>query len=1279
MLKTRMQNVFESIMQSFDQASGAMDRMTDSTGALDEAYSTYLDSIQGRTAQLTATFQSMSQNIVNSDIMKAVIQFITDLVEGLTTLMTVGDGFIAKAILIYTAWQAWAILLPKILSLLPTLITLIKSLSVSTLIATTSQVGFLNAIVETEATGLAGMITLIPKLIMALYLYSAGIVSAKYKTISFGEALELVNLNPLMLAITALVAAIAGLSYAMYSVSGAAKTKVLEESAEKVSGLESDLKSLNDELKTTQTRMAAVQNKKGGLSAVEQKELKRLQQYNAELTTNINLTKQQLEIAQRENEKNFVQAVQADKDDLAWYERLLNLLLGATSLVAGGETTALGGAISVLNKGFADGATASAEFEKNLQQYEDLKKRLSSSEGTFDERSEWEQQQQTLASGMNSYIKTLQDAYNSLGEFDYSELSESAKQQVDYYFDTMYRYMISAAKPEELSDKLDDIISSVYNSDRFEKAREAIQSLPSLTDDAIKELMSSNDDVKAFVQNLINIGAIDFDWTTGQFDGLADVLDRVEHQAVDADSAADAAAAQFDELKTNVDDLKDAYSKVSSAIEEFNTYGALSADTIKDLISLKPEYLNLLMDENGQLNLTSESYTELYRAKLRDMLVSQVKTTLNNILAMGEEEAAAYALANAYDTETDSLEALVEAEFRSAYASAAAKDAANNTTVYTDAVTRYATIVPTLMSLVNSAQIDAAESTNVATDALNAQKDALEDEKDALEDQKDALEDQKDALEDLKDEWEDYKDDLSDAKDKIQDLIDVTVDYIKQTKEDEKEAISERKDAFDELIEKEKEELEVKKEAADFADTLREKENAVAKNALSAAIASLDDSGAGQKARKQAEDDLAESRADLYSELADHEYDVRVAALEDLQEYFDEYYDSETEKIETYLDDERQIYNDACAMIENDTGDLYAKLWQYTYEHTTKTRAEFDNMWNSAQAAMEEYNVAQYGVIGVMEFLNSEIYGCEAQIAALDSQIDILDGNIDILDQSIDELDERIDSVSESIEALADNSIDKLTTSIGNLKKELASLGNDYVSNDTDNSGSNMVAGLPNAGSAVVNTASKLRAVPISQAPTITQTVFKTNYGYTDGKGKSVTLYSDGRGNYYLDSAHKRPVKIVNLASGKLENAFKRTHFASGTMSAPGGVSEVNENGHEIRILNKGDGILTAKITKNLARLGADPAGVLADAGKQLLKSLSNVALRDDVASKLYNSVYGVSPNSSQPITVVNHIQGDVNPSTLKALVSAQKQITRNAVSEMMRKTTQLRYNTAVY
>jgi len=45
--------------------------------------------------------------------------------------------------------------------------------------------------------------------------------------------------------------------------------------------------------------------------------------------------------------------------------------------------------------------------------------------------------------------------------------------------------------------------------------------------------------------------------------------------------------------------------------------------------------------------------------------------------------------------------------------------------------------------------------------------------------------------------------------------------------------------------------------------------------------------------------------------------------------------------------------------------------------------------------------------------------------------------------------------------------------------------------------------------------------------------------------------------------------------------------YAKGTTNASGGLSRINENGNEMRVLNSGDGILTASITRNLSALGS--------------------------------------------------------------------------------------------
>ena len=68
--------------------------------------------------------------------------------------------------------------------------------------------------------------------------------------------------------------------------------------------------------------------------------------------------------------------------------------------------------------------------------------------------------------------------------------------------------------------------------------------------------------------------------------------------------------------------------------------------------------------------------------------------------------------------------------------------------------------------------------------------------------------------------------------------------------------------------------------------------------------------------------------------------------------------------------------------------------------------------------------------------------------------------------------------------------------------------------------------------------------------------------------------------------------------------------YASGTMSARGGISMVGEQGPELRVLNQGDGIIPADITRNLMKIGSDPRWFAnrSGAGNTIL-NVANVSL----------------------------------------------------------------------
>lgn len=70
---------------------------------------------------------------------------------------------------------------------------------------------------------------------------------------------------------------------------------------------------------------------------------------------------------------------------------------------------------------------------------------------------------------------------------------------------------------------------------------------------------------------------------------------------------------------------------------------------------------------------------------------------------------------------------------------------------------------------------------------------------------------------------------------------------------------------------------------------------------------------------------------------------------------------------------------------------------------------------------------------------------------------------------------------------------------------------------------------------------------------------------------------------------------LINYAKQRISEITRIPHYAKGTTSAKGGLSLVGEKGTELRVLNRGDGIIPADITKNLMEFGVDPAKMIMD------------------------------------------------------------------------------------
>ena len=70
---TRQQNVFASLIEQFQEASGAVEAAQNADGKMAEAYDVYLNSVEGRIGRIKATYESIAHNVVNSTLLSVVL------------------------------------------------------------------------------------------------------------------------------------------------------------------------------------------------------------------------------------------------------------------------------------------------------------------------------------------------------------------------------------------------------------------------------------------------------------------------------------------------------------------------------------------------------------------------------------------------------------------------------------------------------------------------------------------------------------------------------------------------------------------------------------------------------------------------------------------------------------------------------------------------------------------------------------------------------------------------------------------------------------------------------------------------------------------------------------------------------------------------------------------------------------------------------------------------------------------------------------------------------
>lgn len=478
-----------------------------------------------------------------------------------------------------------------------------------------------------------------------------------------GATLKTVGLQAATMALDAALSmgislAIGGLIWAWNKLTKAEENnrEKLEDLKSKYEEFESKIKSIQDKMATTAQRIAEL-NAKDNLTFVEQEELDRLRETNDELKRQQDLLEQSKKLAQNDVNKQFVKTMKKDVDNSdeysnfgeayskypthnAYYKSLSWSSIWRSFLIGNDPNN------SISEKEY---------IEDQFNIYEELKDQYANAT-TQKDKDRIDKQIKEIETYLND--KSQQWLTDSDGIDYITNPQNDDERKVNEYLDYINDFRDRVAIETGGTDAKYNAFTRILNKDEFSDIKSQLESLGDvgeLTGEKIKDLIPVGSEL---YNKLVSLGVIAED-DSSWYGNLANTFNKVT-EAADTNSIA------LKELNDSLDKIQSAYQVASTAIEEYNENGYISVDTFQSLMELEPEYLNLLMDENGTLALTSENLYKLTEARINDLAAKQASTLVDSVTKLGSEAEQLQYLTQATDGATESTWGLVYAKIAEA-------------------------------------------------------------------------------------------------------------------------------------------------------------------------------------------------------------------------------------------------------------------------------------------------------------------------------------------------------------------------------------------------------------------------------------------------------------------------------------------------------------------------------------------------------------------------------------------------------------------------------------
>lgn len=691
-----------AILNNFETAIAATETAMNSNGSAMRENSVYLDSIEGKFNQLKSSFEAFSNSVISSDLVKWIVDLGTALLNATNSGFA---QFILKSTLLTVGFKTLVSVggllgetINKIQTYFTTTAKSIKSFNdLITITANKEKILALQQNVNSQS------LKTTKEQMLALGIATDGVNTKKEAQVAINNSLSASTLA-LNTALFAGAMAITGL-ITLYQNYQREQKEAVEEAISEAEELDTKSSNLNDTIEQIkQLRQTTDDNNVGYQEAAKARE--ELNKIQKQLISDYGLEKDAIDLTTGSIDEQIKKLKELRKEAAQdWLNSNVEEINTAEDKVQGkndySRTWDMGMDEDRMDRflGIAIDDTWTETQKKKWKQYFNDMKDIAEKYGTIDmgnadsttgmlgfttdsvENSkklleEWynyltKNQEELVNSGVMS-----QDSFDRILGYVNSGLKDIEKDFGTYFdlLDAANQQSLTAAGftsfEEDLKDMADESILTKDNVqkliDKYPGLDEALEkssySVKDLIEDyqnldtVYEDILDKNDGLADELGKISLDGTITEDELDGLKEKFPELQDEIENTGYSLEDFVDkfpdfiySASEDMDTLIDQMNSIQDAYNIATAAMEEYNEVGYFSIDTLEQLLTLKPQYLDAIVDENGVIRDNTSMFQALANAELDEMLASEnnrYMSELNRLAKMSEAEAAQLAAAS---------------------------------------------------------------------------------------------------------------------------------------------------------------------------------------------------------------------------------------------------------------------------------------------------------------------------------------------------------------------------------------------------------------------------------------------------------------------------------------------------------------------------------------------------------------------------------------------------------------------------------------------------------